>query len=70
MHAPVYSHLTYDRLDGVYETVEDADIVIIEGINVLQSPALEGLKDEPRVFVSDFFDFSIYVDAAETQAQS
>ncbi|PRS80263.1 MULTISPECIES: type I pantothenate kinase [unclassified Bacillus (in: firmicutes)] len=70
VHAPVYSHLTYDRLEGVYETVEDADIVIIEGINVLQSPALDDLKDEPRVFVSDFFDFSIYVDAAETQIQS
>lgn len=69
VHAPVYSHLTYDRLEGVYETVEDADIVIIEGINVLQSPALDDLKDEPRVFVSDYFDFSIYVDAAETQIQ-
>lgn len=34
VHAPVYSHLTYDRLEGVYETVEQADIVIIEGVNV------------------------------------
>lgn len=61
----VYSHLTYDRLEGVYETVERADIVIIEGVNVLQTPTIEDDRTKPRVFVSDFFDFSIYVDAEE-----
>lgn len=65
VRAPVYSHLTYDRLEGVYETVEQADIVIIEGVNVLQTPTIEDDRTKPRVFVSDFFDFSIYVDAEE-----
>ncbi|MDA7027056.1 type I pantothenate kinase [Bacillus sp. CLL-7-23] len=63
--APVYSHLTYDRLEGVYETIEQADIVLIEGVNVLQTPTIEDDRTKPRVFVSDFFDFSIYVDADE-----
>ena len=44
-------------------TVNDPDILIIEGLNVLQSPA--GAADASRVFVSDFFDFSIYLDAEE-----
>lgn len=48
--APVYSHLTYDREEGVFEVVEQADIVIIEGINVLQSPTLEDDR-ETRVFL-------------------
>lgn len=65
--APVYSHLTYDREEGVFEVVEQADIVIIEGINVLQSPTLEDDRENPRIFVSDFFDFSIYVDAEESR---
>ncbi|MGY3838120.1 type I pantothenate kinase [Bacillus atrophaeus] len=65
VEAPVYSHLTYDREKGVFEVVEQADIVIIEGINVLQSPTLEDDREDPRIFVSDFFDFSIYVDAEE-----
>lgn len=55
--APVYSHLTYDRLEGVYETVERADIVIIEGVNVLQTPTIEDDRTKPRVFVSDFLIF-------------
>lgn len=54
VRAPVYSHLTYDRLEGVYETVEQADIVIIEGVNVLQTPTIEDDRTKPRVFVSDF----------------
>ncbi len=65
--APVYSHLTYDREEGVFEVVDQADIVIIEGINVLQSPTLEDDRKNPRIFVSDFFDFSIYVDADESR---
>jgi type I pantothenate kinase len=56
--APVYSHLRYDLLDGEAQRVESPDIVILEGLNVLQTGA--GFP----VFVSDFFDFSIYVDAS------
>ncbi len=58
--APVYSHLTYDILDDEVVTIRQPDIVIVEGLNVLQTGIPEG--DLP-VFVSDFFDFSIYVDA-------
>ncbi|MGG3574887.1 type I pantothenate kinase [Bacillus gobiensis] len=66
VRAPVYSHLTYDRVPGSYETIEDADVVIIEGINVLQTPPpSEEDINKPRVFVSDFFNYSIYVDAEE-----
>jgi len=58
---PVYSHVTYDIVDGVEKVVEQPDIVIIEGLNVLQTP--RSRQDRSRVFVSDYFDFSIYVDA-------
>lgn len=61
--APVYSHLSYDIVPGETVRVSRPDIVIIEGLNVLGRG--DGACD--RVFVSDFFDFSIYVDAAETQ---
>jgi type I pantothenate kinase len=57
LRAPVYSHLRYDVVPGAEQVVVAPDIVIIEGLNVLQSGA-----DAP-VFISDFFDFSIYVDA-------
>jgi type I pantothenate kinase len=64
VRAPVYSHLTYDIVPGqeqvVRQLVLQPDIVILEGLNVLQSGEGHG-----RVFVSDFFDFSIYVDAGE-----
>ncbi|MBE3589376.1 MAG: type I pantothenate kinase [Firmicutes bacterium] len=60
VRAPVYSHLHYDIVPGEYQVVRQPDIVIVEGLNVLQTgPSGKG----PRVFVSDFFDFSIYVDA-------
>ncbi|MDQ4074690.1 MAG: type I pantothenate kinase, partial [Chloroflexota bacterium] len=62
--APVYSHLTYDIVPGAVQVVEEPDIVILEGLNVLQSGATSP-GEKPRVFVSDFFDFSIYVDAGE-----
>lgn len=61
--APVYSHLSYDIVPGETVRVSRPDIVILEGLNVLQRG--DGAGD--RVFVSDFFDFSIYVDAAEAQ---
>ena len=60
--APIYSHQCYDIEPGKELVVEQPDIVIIEGLNVLQS-GLEYLNDPHRVFVSDFVDFSIYVDA-------
>jgi type I pantothenate kinase len=52
--APMYSHETYDRLDEVH-VVDRPDILIIEGLNVLQTG--------PSLMVSDLFDFSVYVDA-------
>ncbi|PWW00526.1 pantothenate kinase [Hoeflea marina] len=62
--APCYSHMTYDVLPGEFQVVDRPDILIFEGINVLQVRDLpEGGKIVP--FVSDFFDFSIYIDADE-----
>jgi type I pantothenate kinase len=58
---PVYSHLVYDILPGERKAIDRADIVIVEGLNVLQAgPEADG---QPRVSVSDFFDFTVYVDA-------
>lgn len=59
--APVYSHLHYDIVPGAEQIVEQPDILILEGLNVLQSPG--DAREASRVFVSDFFDFSIYLDA-------
>lgn len=60
--APVYSHFHYDILDGQRIVVERPDILIVEGLNVLQPGRLP--KDGALIpFVSDFFDFSIYIDA-------
>ena len=57
---PVYSHLTYDIVPGEQVVVRQPDIVIVEGLTVLQS----GSRVRPHsVFVSDYFDFSVYVDA-------
>lgn len=64
--APVYSHLEYDILPNELQTIESPDIVIVEGVNVLQVRPRQGHSTkEPAIFVSDFFDFSIYVDAEE-----
>ena len=61
--APVYSHELYDIVPGAQQVIHRPDVVIVEGINVLQTvPPPGGTK----VFVSDYFDFSIYVDAEET----
>lgn len=62
--APVYSHLVYDVLPDQKLVVDQADIVIVEGLNVLQ-PAKLPKDGEAIPYVSDFFDFSIYIDAAE-----
>jgi type I pantothenate kinase len=61
--APVYSHLVYDVVEGEEIVVTSPDIVIVEGVNVLQVPPARAGREER--FVSDFFDFSIYVDADE-----
>jgi type I pantothenate kinase len=60
VRAPVYSHVVYDVVPGEEVIIRQPDIVILEGLNVLQVG--DGAADE---FVSDYFDFSIYVDARE-----
>ncbi len=67
--APVYSHLIYDRIPGGDKTVIQPDILILEGLNVLQS-GMDYPHDPHHVFVSDFVDFSIYVDAPEDLLQN
>ncbi len=62
--APVYSHIVYDVVPGNEVIVDRPDILIVEGLNVLQPP--RPVRDgTPTAFVSDFFDFSIYLDAEE-----
>lgn len=62
VEAPVYSHFSYDILPGETIVVDRPDILIVEGLNVLQ-PAKLPKDGEAIPFVSDFFDFSIYIDA-------
>jgi type I pantothenate kinase len=67
--APVYSHLQYDIIPDEKITLSpQPDIVILEGLNVLQSRA-DYPDGKPAVFVSDFLDFSIYVDAEERELE-
>jgi type I pantothenate kinase len=61
--APTYSHLTYDVTPDDPVVIAHPDIVIIEGLNVLQ-PARANADGRTGLAVSDFFDFSVYVDAA------
>ena len=56
--APVYSHLSYDILEGENKVINSPDVLIVEGLNVLQPPAIG-----QEVALSDYFDFSIYIDA-------
>lgn len=66
--APVYSHLTYDIVPGEATEIDRPDILIVEGLNVLQTS--KPVRDTEAVpFVSDFFDFSIYIDADDTVIQ-
>jgi type I pantothenate kinase len=60
--APVYSHQRYDIVPGATQAVRQPDIAIVEGLNVLQAPSD---RAGTQVFASDFFDFTIYVDADE-----
>lgn len=59
VRAPVYSHVVYDIVEGDAITIRQPDILILEGLNVLQ------VGSESNEFVSDYFDFSIYIDAEE-----
>ena len=63
VEAPTYSHLVYDVVPDETVVVHSPDIVIIEGLNVLQ-PARTRDDGKTGLAVSDFFDFSVYVDAA------
>ena len=54
---PLYSHDRYNIVKGEYQVIENPDILIVEGINVFQLPSNQ------QIYVSDFFDFSIYIDA-------
>jgi type I pantothenate kinase len=64
VRAPLYSHLVYDVVPGEETVVESPDILIVEGLNVLQPARLP--KDGTAIpFVSDYFDFSVYIDADE-----
>ncbi len=60
--APVYSHITYDILPDEHQTVNRPDILILEGLNVLQTG--------PTLMISDLFDFSVYVDARVDDIES
>jgi type I pantothenate kinase len=64
LNVPLYSHFVYDIVDDEHQVVDRPDIVILEGLNVLQSGSVHS------VFVSDFVDFSIYVDASETDLET
>lgn len=62
--APVYSHIIYDIVPDEQTVIENPDILIVEGLNVLQ-PARADAHGRSGATVSDFFDFSVYVDADE-----
>jgi pantothenate kinase len=61
---PVYSHEIYDIVPDQKQTIQAADFIIVEGINVFQNP------QNDRLYMTDFFDFSIYVDAEVANIES
>jgi len=66
--APVYDHQSYDIVPEARQAVDRPDILVLEGLNVLQA----GRRNDgtaPEIFLSDFFDFSVYVDASEADIQ-
>jgi len=67
--APVYSHLIYDIVPDDSKVISQPDILILEGLNVLQS-GMDYQHGSHHVFVSDFVDFSLYVDAPEDLLKS
>jgi type I pantothenate kinase len=64
VRAPVYSHVVYDIVEGDAISIRQPDILILEGLNVLQ------VGSESNEFVSDYFDFSIYIDAEEKDIET
>ena len=62
--APVYSHVVYDIVPGDSVMIRQPDILIVEGLNVLQ------VGTDSAEFVSDYFDFSIYIDADEQDIEN
>ena len=64
MSVPIHSHLTYDIIPDQAQIVRRPEILIVEGLNILEAGILEPSEGH-RVFASDYFDFSIYVDAEE-----
>ncbi len=66
--APLYDHQSYDVVPAARQVVDRPDVLVLEGLNVLQAGRrADGCA--PEVFLSDFFDFSVYVDAAESDLQ-
>jgi type I pantothenate kinase len=64
VRAPIYSHITYDIVPNEWVEIDRPDILIVEGLNVLQAGRLP--RDGKAIpYVSDFFDFSVYIDADE-----
>jgi type I pantothenate kinase len=66
--APLYDHQAYDVVPGARQVVDRPDILVLEGLNVLQAGRRADGR-APEVFLSDYFDFSVYVDAAEPDIQ-
>lgn len=62
---PVYSHLVYDVVPGEFISIDRPDILIVEGLNILQPGELPK-SGRPILFASDFLDFSVYIDADDT----
>ncbi len=63
LQVPIYSHHLYDIIPNTFQQINQPDIVIVEGLNVLQTPTMANASKQLRWFVADFFDFTIYVDA-------
>jgi type I pantothenate kinase len=68
VRAPVYSHLVYDIVPGAELVVRRPDILIVEGLNILHTGFAQ--DRQPRIFVSDFIDFSLYIDASEEHLEA
>ena len=68
VEVPLYSHLVYDVIPGKHAVVDQPDILIVEGLNILQPGTSR--RGEPIVFASDFIDFSIYIDADKADLEA
>ncbi|MBL8593387.1 MAG: type I pantothenate kinase [Devosia sp.] len=69
LEVPIYSHLVYDVVPGEHLIVDQPDILIVEGLNILQ-PGAPGKAGTPILYASDFIDFSIYIDADPTDLEA